>query len=112
MEANQMYLDLNEIKSGEVEKTKISKVTRAKTKDIMPKEMIEKSKYPVALDQEMIKIETENGAVEYMNIPVDKKISLRTRLALFKKKYGTYPAAGQEVYTQIDEKGFPRILYK
>ncbi|MEM3844875.1 MAG: hypothetical protein QXU98_04150 [Candidatus Parvarchaeota archaeon] len=97
--------------AGRVSETQITDVKVDKVKVLMPKEMIENSKYPIDLEADVCMITCENGAVEYMNLPNDKIIKPKSKLYKFVNKYNAMPHRGQHVYTQIDVNGFERLLY-
>ena len=106
----QIYEGLKEQKTGDITSTKVSEVIRGKAHDLMSKELIEASEYPVPADLEVIKLTTENGTVEFFNLPKDGVVKPKHRLARFKATYGSYPEVGLEIKTMLNNNGFNRVV--
>lgn len=107
---------LTEMKTGTREKTRIISIEEGKQGELRPDTYWEniknmsKEELREMKNKSCIKIRTENNATLIMNLPNEKGVHPRSSLALFKKKYGSYPKVGMEVETEIDENGFNRIV--
>lgn len=99
-----------EIKKGDIEKTKIIEIKQGKLGDFKADKYFEKK--PEAKEREAIQIICENGAKEEINLPVTKKITPNSKLGKFKSTYGKYPEINLEINTIVDDNGFYSIVLK
>lgn len=100
-----------EPKVGNVEDTTIVSVRAGKAADILPAKMRENSQYPIDPEGAVLEVKTANDVVAYFTLPKDNVVKPRANLAMFKKKYGSYPQEGMSVKTQMDANGFESLLY-
>lgn len=109
------YSEYEEVKAGEKADSKVTEVNEGKQSDFRTdayfdkiegsKEEIEKIKEASALH-----VICDNSAEMVINLPASKRVSPRSKLALYKKTYGDFPKVGQKVQTKTDDNGFFRIV--
>jgi hypothetical protein len=109
------FSEYSEVKPGEKMEAKIIEVNEGKQEDFRTdryfenidgsKEEIEKIRKSPALQ-----VVCDNQAEMVINLPAHKKISPRSKLALFKKTYNDFPKVGMKVNTKTDDSGFFRIV--
>lgn len=109
------WSEYNEVKAGEKQDTKVSEVKTGKQAEFRSdkyfdniegsKEEIEKIR-----DSPALLVKCENGAETVINLPPSKVISPKSKLGMWKKTYGEFPTAGQQVTTKVDDNGFQRVV--
>ncbi len=104
-----LYEDIVEQKAGDIVKETITEVVRGTAQDLMPEGMLENSQYPIDPQSECVEVSV-NAHSEYFNIPKDKPLTPRHKLARFKRTYGKFPEVGLEVSLQTDGDGFKHIV--
>ena len=102
---------------GEVSDTVVSEIQEGIMSDFIPKENLKFSTTEEdreeRANQAVIQVATQNGARKIVTLPREgKSLHPKSTLALWKKTYKEYPKIGQKVQTELDEKGFQRIILK
>ncbi len=69
------------------------------------KEEVEKIRKSSALQ-----VVCDNSAEVVINLPISRRVSPKSKLAMFKKTYGDYPKVGMKVVTKTDESTLVKLM--
>ena len=97
-----------EIPAGTVTETTIARIELGTNEELMPEAMIKASTYEVDLAGKCARITCGDGTIEYFSVPA--LLGKKSKLAKFKKMYGTMPKTGMSIKTIADANGFTHIL--
>jgi hypothetical protein len=104
-----------EIPVGKVEDSAIERIQEGTSEEFRNSkywESAEGSKAEIAAQKKApaIEITTANGARLVMNLPQKEEMHPKMTLAIFKRRYGSFPKKSLKVSTQIDANGFWQIV--
>ena len=102
---------------GEVSDTTISKIEEGVICDFIPKDKLQFAdgdNIEERANQKAVQVSTANGARKIIALPKEgMSLHPKSTLALWKKTYRDgFPFVGQKVATELDDKGFQRIVLK
>ena len=111
---------IEEVPAGAVAQSKIVEIQKGTQSDFRNDAYYEASKLGKneiadAKRSPAVEVTTENGAKLVINLPKADangvaKLHPKATLAVYKRKYGKFPAVGDSVATQLDANGFWRLV--